>query len=89
MIKVLLVILLGTMLSGMWFGVRILFELLAKMTKVNIISRFSTLLAALVPTIIIARYSGLNTWNWKSVADRTYSFYNGGAFYGTNNQCAN
>ena len=69
MIKILLAILLGTMLSGIWFGIRILFELLAKATKINAISRFSTVLAALVPTIIIAKYSSLGLWNVKSILD--------------------
>lgn len=69
MVNVLLAILLGTMLSGLWFGIRILFELLAKATKNNIISRFSTVLAAIVPTIIISKYSSLYMWNVKSIID--------------------
>ena len=67
MIKIFTTIFLGILLSGIWFGLRMVLELLSNATKIEFISRFSTVFATIVPTMIIVRYSNLELWNVKNI----------------------
>jgi len=65
--RILAAILLGMLLSGIWFGVRTILELISNKVEIKFISRFSTVLAALVPTIIVVSNGNLKLWNFGSI----------------------
>lgn len=69
MIKIFFAILLGTALSGIWFGIRMILEVISSRTGIKFISRFSTVLAAIVPLGFILQYSRLQLFKMQNVVD--------------------
>lgn len=53
----------GILLSGIWFGTNVLFNLLSSKLKIKVLGDWSIVLASLVPTIIILNYSELKMLN--------------------------
>lgn len=69
MIKIFFAILLGTALSGIWFGIRTMLEVISSKTGIKFISRLSTVLAAIVPLGFILQYSRLQLFKMENVVD--------------------
>lgn len=67
--NILLIILCGTILSGIWFGLNIIFNIFAAKMKLKFLERYSVLFSALLPTILILQYSSLDLWKVASVKD--------------------
>lgn len=65
--ELLWIVVLGTLLSGIWFGLNIVINVVANKTKINFLAKYSVLFSALFPTILILKYSTLDLWNVKSV----------------------
>lgn len=68
MLSVISSIILGTLLSGIWFGLNIIINILASKLKVDWLAKHSVLFSALLPTIIILKNSSLCLWNIENVA---------------------
>lgn len=62
-------ILLGTLLSGIWFGLNIIINVLASKLKSAWLARYSVLFSAFLPTFFILNNSSLSLWNIGSVTD--------------------
>lgn len=69
MIKIFFAVLLGTALSGIWFGIRMMLEVISSKTGIKFISRFSTVLAAIVPLGFILQSNRLQLFKMESVVD--------------------
>lgn len=69
MVKIFFAILLGTALSGIWFGIRMMLEVISSKTGIKLISRFSTVLAAIVPLGFILQYSRLQLFKMENVVE--------------------
>lgn len=69
MIKIFFAVLLGTALSGIWFGIRMMLEVISSKTGIKFISQFSTVLAAIVPLGFILQSNRLQLLKMESVVD--------------------
>ena len=67
MLLIVCCILLGTLLSGIWFGLNVIINVFASKVKVAWLARYSALFSAFLPTCIILKNSSLCLWNIESV----------------------
>lgn len=70
MLLIVCCILLGTLLSGIWFGLNVIINVFASKVKVAWLARYSALFSAFLPTCIILKNSSLCLWNIESVDGR-------------------
>lgn len=63
-------VLVGTLLSGIWFGLNVVVNIIAGKLKVDWLARYSVLFSALLPTLLILSNSSLELWNIASFTDK-------------------
>ena len=69
MVYILIATFCGVLLSGVWFGLRTVVEIIANRTKIKCFSTFSVVISAIIPLIIIFKYYNLYWLNYKSIVD--------------------
>ena len=69
MVYILIATFCGVLLSGVWFGLRMVVEIIADRTKIKCFSTFSVVISAIIPLIIIFKYYKLCWLNYKSIVD--------------------
>ena len=68
-LHILSAIFLGILLSGIWFGMNSILCIWASKIKLEMISRFSMIVSAMIPTAIILKNSKLNLLDFASIGD--------------------
>lgn len=69
MVYILITTFCGVLLSGVWFGLKTVVEIIANRTKIKCFSTCSAVISAIIPLIIIFKYYNLYWLNYKSIVD--------------------
>lgn len=69
MIYIILTLVSGILLSGVWYGFNFLIQICLEKSKVKFLERYSVIAASVIPLIFILKYNRLELWNYHSLTD--------------------
>lgn len=64
MIYIILTLVSGILLSGVWFGLNFLIQICVEKSKVKFLERYSVIAASVIPLVFILKYNRLELWNY-------------------------
>ena len=62
MIYIILTLVSGILLSGVWFGLNFLIQICVEKSKVKFLERYSVIAASVIPLVFILKYNRLELW---------------------------
>lgn len=64
MIYIILTLVSGILLSGVWFGLNFLIQICVEKSKVKFLERYSVIASSVIPLVFILKYNRLELWNY-------------------------